>query len=187
MAGWYQRYLLHQTRLPGSWPQLRCAQEATGLPHSIRLHIITPVHQDSWFPTANCTKRAICVWRFKAWCRQQPALKSPSLRPSTLQVAQDPLPWPADIHHPNTHLSASTSTSAPTETSLCILRFCHKKGWRYRHGNWQRHHNSSGASGPAVTETQGKDPANSQQGSLCRPITAGHALSPGKLKPFCSS
>lgn len=140
LAGWYQRYLLRQTHLPEPWPQLRCAQEVTGLPHSIRLHIITPIHQESWFPIANCAKRAICVWSLKAWCRQQPALKSPSPRPNTLQLAQDLLPLPADIHHPNTHLSASTSTSAPTETLLCILRFFHKKGWWYRNGNCQRHH-----------------------------------------------
>lgn len=45
--------------LPESWPELLCAQEATGLPRSVKLHIITSVHQDSWFPTANFAKRAI--------------------------------------------------------------------------------------------------------------------------------
>lgn len=72
-------------------------------------------------------------------------------------VCPGPVTLPADMHHPNTHLSASTSTSAPIESLLCTLRFFHKKDWQYRHGNWQRHHNSSGASGPAVTETRGKD------------------------------
>lgn len=103
---------------------------------------------------------------------------SPFLRPNAPHFAQDPSPLPADIYQPNTpsqcqQVSKYLYPSSQRKCTVYLEIFPPKKLLR-QNGDWQRHHNSSGASGPAIAETGGK-------GSSL--FTAGLIVSPRRCRP----